>query len=214
MRQNVLAFIRLISEVHQAGPIVEFGAAQIQDNANLRCLFPELDYVGCDLNLRAGVDVITDCTKSGLADGSAGTVIACDTIEHTARCWLFPEEAKRILRADGLMVVASPFYFPIHHNPDYWRLTPQCLDLLLSEFTYRTVYYQGDMALPHTVFGIATESMAVFERLTEHLAGNLQRVPGMESNEAMYAWRGERDYIVQRSVRGAAEVELTNRFYL
>lgn len=214
MRQNVSMFIRLISEVHQLGPVVEFGSAQIQDNADLRGMFPGLEYVGCDLNRRRGVEVVTDCTIAGLMDNCAGTVIACDTLEHTARCWLFPDEARRILRKDGLLVVAAPFYFPIHHSPDYWRFTPQSLALLLSRFRCSAVYYQGDMALPHTVLAVATDSTETFDRVTQHLVNNLQRLPGMERNENIYAWHDEATYTAQRFARGQAEIDLVARFYL
>lgn len=191
MRQNVLAFVQLVAEVHQTGPVVEFGSFQIQEMANLRRLWPECEYTGTDVREGPGVDVVADCTNTGFESESAGTIIACDVIEHVERCWELPHEAFRLLSAAGVFVMSAPFYFPIHHVPDYWRFTPECIDKLLSPFPYRTVYHQGDLSLPHSVLAFASKSEDVYLKLSEHMTANIHRLPAMIENESIYEWRGQ-----------------------
>jgi SAM-dependent methyltransferase len=110
-------------------PIVEFGSYLVrgqEGKANSRKFFPGKRYLGVDKRSGPGVDCVEDVESLAHANRTVGTVLAFNCFEHVPRFWLAFEEAKRILRPDGLLIVSCPFYFYIHSFPnDYWRLGPR-----------------------------------------------------------------------------------------
>jgi SAM-dependent methyltransferase len=141
------------------GPILEIGAHQVpgqEEIADLRPLFPGVDYIGLDLRPGPGVDLVADVEALPQPDASVGTVIAMNTLEHVPRFWRGVEEIYRVLRPDGALLVSCPFYFHIHSFPaDYWRFSPQALDLLLERFPTRIVGRHGPAKRPASVWALA-----------------------------------------------------------
>ncbi len=128
-------------------PIVEIGSYQVEgqdDLVNLRGLFPGRPYVGVDFRAGPGVDCVASVENLPQADASVGTVIAFSTFEHVQRFWVGFEEVHRILRPDGVFLVACPFYFHQHGYPsDYWRFTPQAFEFLLAKYPTRILGWHG-----------------------------------------------------------------------
>src|SRR5262249_10926119 len=119
-------------------PILEIGSYQVEGQADLidlRGLFPGRAYTGIDFRPGPGVDCVANVEALPQPDSSVGTVLALSTFEHVQRFWLGFDEIHRVLRPDGVFVVASPFYFHVHAYPnDYWRFTPEALNLLLKPY--------------------------------------------------------------------------------
>lgn len=71
---------------------------------------PDLEYVGCDLRDAAGGPglVRADCRVLPFADGSFDCVLMLAVIEHVPDQRPAIEEARRILRRDGLLLVTTP----------------------------------------------------------------------------------------------------------
>ncbi|MFN4260775.1 MAG: methyltransferase domain-containing protein [Gemmataceae bacterium] len=140
-------------------PILEIGSYQVEgqeDLINLRGLFAGQEYIGLDLRPGPGVDLVGNVEKLDLLDGSVGTVIAFSTFEHVQRFWLGFEEVHRVLRPDGVFLVACPFYFRFHAFPnDYWRFTPPALDLLLDKYPTRILGWHGPEQRPANVWAAA-----------------------------------------------------------
>jgi SAM-dependent methyltransferase len=144
-----------------SGPVVEIGsrpAAGQENLADLRPLFDGVDYIGCDLRSGPGVDRIEDVHALTFADASVGTVLALDTLEHVADPLRAVAEIARILRPGGVVLMSSVMFFPIHEHPwDYWRFTPEGLDLVLGPFEQRLVMALGWNLMPETVFGVGVK---------------------------------------------------------
>jgi SAM-dependent methyltransferase len=159
MREDIRAFVAAVSQVFpMAEPLVEIGSYQVPGQeglADLRSLFPAKQYVGCDIVSGAGVDRIEDLHRLSFADGSIGTLIAVETLEHVADPFLAVREIERALRPGGIAILTTPFNFPIHHMPDYTRFTPEGMARLLGGFRTQAVFAQGDAQHPHSVCGIA-----------------------------------------------------------
>jgi SAM-dependent methyltransferase len=140
-------------------PIVEVGSYQVSGQhkiANLRSLFPGKEYIGLDARPGPGVDVVADVEELPLHDCSVGTVICMSTFEHVPRFWRGFEEVGRVLRPDGAFLVACPFYFYIHGFPrDYWRFTPQALDLLLDRYPSKLIGWHGAAKRPANIWALA-----------------------------------------------------------
>lgn len=146
------------------GPVVEIGSLQVPGQvgfADLRPYFPGRQYIGCDMRPGPGVDRLEDVHHLTFPDGYAGTVLCIDTLEHVANPIQAVREMRRILAADGILLLVSVFDFPIHEHPyDYWRFTPDAFRLLLEGFPVTLVGFQGHPLDPHTVAGVASRSEA------------------------------------------------------
>jgi SAM-dependent methyltransferase len=144
------------------GPILEIGSYQVEGQeriANLRDLFPGQDYLGVDDRPGPGVDMVASVEDLPQADASVGTVLSVCTFEHVRRFWRGFEEIRRVLRPDGTIFVACPFYFHRHGHPsDYWRFTPEALEVLLEDYPSKIVGWQGPTKRPAHVWSLAFRS--------------------------------------------------------
>jgi SAM-dependent methyltransferase len=158
--------MRAVAEsFHLPEPILEIGSYQIDEQGGLvdiRGLFPGKEYVGVDFRPGPGVDCVADVEQLPQADSSVGTVIALSTFEHVRRFWLGFEEVSRVLRPDGVFVVACPFYFHQHAYPsDYWRFTPEALEVLLEDYPTRVRGWHGPPRRPANVWAVAFRPEAI-----------------------------------------------------
>ena len=163
MRKNIRTSIGLVVECfHPTGPVVEIGSYYppgYQSLSDLRPLFPDLQYVGCDTRHGLGVDRIEDIYALTFTTGFAGTMVMCEILEHLPDPALALAEVKRVLRDDGLLIVSVPFQLGIHAWPtDYWRFTASGLHRLLEKFPARTVFALGPSLKPATVFAVASKT--------------------------------------------------------
>jgi SAM-dependent methyltransferase len=141
------------------GPILEIGSYQVtgqESVADLRTLFPGRCYLGLDVRPGRGVDMLANVEALPYADGSIGTILAISTLEHVPCFWRAFDEMHRVLRPDGALLVACPFYFQRHAHPnDYWRFTPEALELLLAPYPSKIIGYHGPRARPANVWSLA-----------------------------------------------------------
>ena len=159
MNRFVHGVVRAVTETFPLpGPILEIGSYQVpgqEEFANLRGLFPGVEYLGVDLRPGPGVDEVADVENLPFADESFGTILALNTFEHVRRFWRGFEEARRVLRPDGVLLVTLPFYFHIHDYPcDYWRFTPEALAVLLEGYPYQILGQQGPRRRPACVWAV------------------------------------------------------------
>ena len=137
-------------------PVVEVGSYQVagqDDLIDLRGLFPGRPYTGVDFRPGPGVDLVANVEALPQPTGSVGTVLAFNVFEHVRRVWTGFEEVHRVLRPDGVLLMSVPFYFHIHAHPsDYWRFTPEALDVLLEKFPTRVVGWHGPARKPLNVW--------------------------------------------------------------
>ena len=148
MNQFLRGVVRAtVQSFHLPEPVVEIGSLQVDDQSaliDLRGLFQGKAYTGVDFRPGPGVDLVADVESLPHKDASVGTVIALSTFEHVKRFWLGFDEVFRVLRPDGVFVVATPFYFHVHGYPsDYWRFTPEALDFLLDRYPTRLLGWHG-----------------------------------------------------------------------
>jgi SAM-dependent methyltransferase len=146
------------------GPVLEIGSYQVEgqgDIADLRSLFPGKEYTGLDMRPGPGVDLVADAQHLPHADASLGTVVAMSALEHVPRFWRVLDEVRRVLRPDGALLLACPFYFHIHSYPsDYWRFTPEALRLLLEDYPHQLVGWHGPARRPANVWALALREQA------------------------------------------------------
>lgn len=159
MRTNVRIFCKACAEVFDLPePIYEFGSfcyPEQREFANIRSFFKGKEFIGCDINEGLNVDRIEDLEALTLKGESVGTAIALETMEHVENIQKAFKELYRVIKNNGILLVASPFIFPIHEVPnDYWRFTPKALAYLMNDFSVRLIGTHADPKAPHTVYGI------------------------------------------------------------
>jgi SAM-dependent methyltransferase len=175
-------------------PILEIGSYQVSGQeaiADLRGLFPGKAYVGVDRRSGPGVDLCADVEALPQADGSVGTVLAMNTFEHVAHFWRGFDEIRRVLRPDGALLVSCPFYFKIHNFPgDYWRFTPDALEVLLEDYPNRIVGWHGAKNRPAHVWALAFRARR--PAITAAEFDNYKRLLGRYARQPLSRARGLR----------------------
>ena len=139
-------------------PILEIGSFQVAGQeavGDLRPFFGHKKYLGVDARPGPGVDLVADVEALPQRDASVGTVIAMNTFEHVPRFWRGFEEIYRVLRPEGMVLVSCPFYFHLHAFPsDYWRFSPEALNLLLEAYPTRILGRHGPSKRPAGVWAV------------------------------------------------------------
>jgi len=163
MRRAINTAVRLFAESFAPpGPVVEIGSLYLpgyERLCDLRGYFPGRDYLGCDIREGLGVDRHEDACDLSFADQSIGTILLFELLEHLPDPQRAIDEAKRVLRPDGLLAVSVPFALRLHGLPrDYWRFTASGVSVLLSRFPARTICAVGPRLKPAFVFGVAAKT--------------------------------------------------------
>lgn len=140
-------------------PILEVGSRDV--NGSVRDLFTGL-YVGSDMIAGKGVNVVCDGEAMPFRDGTFGTVVSTETLEHVKLFWVLLRECHRILRPGGRLILTTVFDFVKHEYPhDYWRFTDDGMRFVLAEHCgFREVKVDtqgGPPNKPIGIFALATK---------------------------------------------------------
>jgi len=66
--------------------------------------------------------------------------IADQVLEHVQKPWLAAADIHRVVRQDGIAIIATPYLHPIHPAPlDCWRISPHGYDVLFPESQWKTI---------------------------------------------------------------------------
>lgn len=88
------------------------------------------DYIGLDLEAgkftySVKADLYWDGTRIPLDDSSVDCALLCEVLEHCSDPYLVLNEAHRVMKKGGVLLLSTPFLYQIHGSPfDYYRHTP------------------------------------------------------------------------------------------
>ncbi|HWP49031.1 MAG TPA: methyltransferase domain-containing protein [Candidatus Limnocylindrales bacterium] len=165
MNRAINTSVRLFSESFTPlDPVVEIGSLFLpgyEKLSNLRPYFKGLNYIGCDIRRGLGVDLIVDAHTLSFTDGSVGTVLLFEILEHLPHPEKAIAEARRILRDDGLLALSVPFNYRLHGFPtDYWRFTSSGVYTLLADFPDKVIFALGPKVKPAFIFAVAAKRIS------------------------------------------------------
>jgi SAM-dependent methyltransferase len=171
MTDSIRTFIHYISgkinNHENLNPVFELGSLPAESQfeiANMRNFFKKKDYVGIDKYSGINVDKVANIENLDIENESVGVVLCLETIEHTEHPTRAVSEIYRILKNDGIIIISTPMYAPVHMAEDYWRVTPRGMkDILLYGYKEKEIYYQGEMSFPFNLVGIAGKSTLPFQ---------------------------------------------------
>jgi len=125
-------------------------------------LFPGKRYVKQDFQdyNPPCVDIICDVSNmKPIPDESFGLVLNLEALEHIAYPQKAIDEIHRILRPGGLLILTTVMHFRIHPSPkDYWRFTPDGIELLLRQFKILDCTLEESLKKPKGVWVTARKT--------------------------------------------------------
>ena len=119
-------------------------------------LFPGKRYIKQDMRDfdPPCIDMICDIADmKPISDESIGLVLNLESLEHLPYPQKAIDEMHRVLRPDGLLILTTVMHFKIHRAPkDYWRFTPDGIELLLNRFKILDCTLEGDLKRPKGIW--------------------------------------------------------------
>jgi SAM-dependent methyltransferase len=114
-------------------------------------------------------DLFYDGTHLPFGDCSFDTVLSIQVLEHTPQPRRLIREMARVLRKDGVLILAAPFSFRLHEEPhDFFRYSPHGLRELCRE---------AGLAVDH-VEQVGSLWSLVGHKLNSYLALHIARMGG------------------------------------
>ena len=135
---------------HATGVVVDVGCA---DGAIASRLSMAAEYIGLDYPTTADHLYLTrpaiyaDASRLPLGNDVCDTLLLLDVIEHLVAPEAAIQEASRVLRFGGTLLITIPFSYPLHDQPhDYQRFTAYGLQQRLhgAGFSQVTLEEVGD----------------------------------------------------------------------
>ena len=131
---------------------------EAEQDGDLRRLFPDRPFTGTDFRSGPGVDRVEDLRSLSYEDGTVGTALCIDTLEHCEDPPLACRELTRVVADGGVCLISSVMLFGIHAYPnDYFRFTPQGFEAMLSGFDDTWVCGVGHPDIPSQVIGVGAK---------------------------------------------------------
>jgi len=161
LREAIVNYVRwAIERFHFEEPILDTCAGW--EPNFYKPLFPGKQYIKQDMRDfdPPCIDVICDISDMRPISGeSIGLVLNLESLEHLPAPQKAIDEIHRVLRPNGLLILTTVMHFKIHRAPkDYWRFTPDGMELLLSRFKILDCTLEGDSKRPKGIWVTAQKT--------------------------------------------------------
>jgi len=134
----------MLSQVQFFGKVLDIGGKKNNKRGFFR---PPLDivksweYVNIDKTTRP--DYLCSADSICVEENSFDIILLTEVLEHILNPTSVIQEAKRILKPKGLLIITMPFLYPIHADPDdFQRWTPNKIKLELTIKNFEIVHLE------------------------------------------------------------------------
>jgi len=161
MRKAVIRYVKWATEKYPFEEPILDTCAGWEPNY-YQPLFPGKRYIKQDMQDfdPPCIDIICDISDmKPISDGSIGLVLNLESLEHLPYPQKAIDEIHCILRPDGLLILTTVMHFKIHRCPkDYWRFTPEGIELILRRFKILDCALEGDLKRPKGIWVTARKA--------------------------------------------------------
>tara|TARA_B100001996_G_scaffold360576_1_gene326676 strand:+ start:379 stop:903 length:525 start_codon:yes stop_codon:yes gene_type:complete len=129
--------------------ILEIGSGNESINQSFKHIFNNASsFIQTDINNSYGHKYL-DITKKIEIEEKFDLVLCTNVLEHIFETKLAIKNLNYLLKDKGHLLVAVPFAYPLHDEPeDFWRFTEHSLKKLFSDFTILTIKRTGIPQFP------------------------------------------------------------------
>lgn len=106
-----------------------------------------LQVTSLDIDPGRDPDIVGDIAEFNFGEKRFDAVVMCEVLEHVREPRQAIENVRRFLRPGGVLILSTPFIFPLHDQPeDYYRFTRFGLEWLLRDFSEVTIRARNSWA--------------------------------------------------------------------
>ena len=146
-------------------------------------------YFGADIAMNPSADIHLDTSgRVPLGDSTVDVVLSTQVLEHVPAPGSYLEEAGRVLKPGGRLLLSTHGYWMYHPDPaDYWRWTKDGLRKVIEEAGFQIESVRGVMNLASTGLQLFQDGFAgsvpspllpIFLYVVQRLIGLLDRLGG------------------------------------
>lgn len=112
--------------------------------------------VGLDMLDGPGVGIVHDLEEPLPSKwGKFDHVDLCSVLEHVRKPWLLAANVEALMAPGATLLVSVPFVWRVHAYPsDFWRMTPEALDVLFPGITWKEKCFVVGSRLRRRVKGV------------------------------------------------------------
>lgn len=139
-----------LAEKYTKGILLDIGCGRMPYRERL---LPKLKkYIGLDSPVTAKLyhgeekpDILADATNIPLNNRSIDTILSLQVLEHLPKPQESIAEIKRLLKKDGILILSTVQYYPLHDEPfDFFRYTKYGLRKLLEEHNLKIIHLKEE----------------------------------------------------------------------
>ncbi|MAF96601.1 MAG: hypothetical protein CMM60_12715 [Rhodospirillaceae bacterium] len=156
-RQGLYPFLEgEFSQIPEGARVLNVGAGGvIGEKLDAHVRARSLEVVSIDIDSARGPDIVGDISDHDFGGQRFGAVVMAEVLEHIRTPEKAIQAAHAVLGPGGVLILSTPFIFPIHDRPhDYYRFTRYGLEWLLRDFSGVTVSERNSWAEAINVLGV------------------------------------------------------------
>ena len=159
LRDKTLGAMDSLTAANKKLILVDFGCGDMPYRTVLEPLVGE--YIGVDLKINSKASHFIDFdSKTTLSDNYADIILSNQVLEHVDSPAGYLQEALRILKPGGSIILTTHGYWYYHPTPnDYWRWTSAGLKKIVEQEGYIIKSFVGIMGLAASGLQLLQDAM-------------------------------------------------------
>lgn len=147
LKKHTLEMLRRYNPKGRESLLLDFGCGDMPYREVIELKVGKYEGVDLEMNPAAEHPIDFD-SKTTLPDEYADIILSNQVLEHVDSPGGYLQEARRLLKPDGIMILSTHGYWFYHPTPnDYWRWTSAGLRKTIEAEDFEIVEFRGVMGL-------------------------------------------------------------------